>query len=387
MKSPCPVLSILLILSSIASNAQDTFRLEATFTGLPDSTTIILNRVGTDFRILETEVTIYLENNRFSFSEKLERPTFYHLRIRPRNYDVGKPDLFEFESMGFWAENTNTSLTGNKGEIMFSNVTGSPLQEQFEEFVNLEKDKKNYRKSATDSLIMFGSQLPDSIRQSMIQKIRENSEVIKRKELEFLLSHPEYYFTRNELLLLNWGNPQTPSSLDLRSFYSQLPSEYKNDPYGKKLGELIKGGHARKELHTGDRVLPFELPDSAGNVVSIASLRKKVLLLDFWGSGCMPCLAEHVNYVKLYEIYRSKGFEILSVSVDSRKELWKRAMNRDKINWLSVWDREFSVYDKYRVQGLPSNFLIDENGLIIARDLRGEVLAKRLEQLFKAGSH
>lgn len=381
MKSNYLLLVISTFICSSSVNAQDVFRLEGTFTGLPDSTMIILNRMGTDFRVLETEVRLYLQNNKFNFSEHLDRPSFYQLRVRPKLDDIAKPRFSDYENMSFWAENKSMSLSGRKGEIRFSDVSGSALQDQFEEFVNLEKERKMQEKEATDSLVVLGSLLPESTRQAIIKRIRENTEVIRTKSLEFLLNHPEYYFARYELMVLNWADPKAINSFDLRSFYEQLPVDFKQDDYGKKLANLIKDDHRKQELFIGDKALPFQLPDSAGNLISLTSLPRKILLLDFWASGCLPCRKEHVNYAKVYDAYHTKGFEILSVSVDSHKDRWKRAMISDKMVWISLLDNEFKVYDQYGIQGIPSNYLIDQNGLIIGKNLRGEELANILEKI------
>lgn len=379
MKTTYFVLSISMLLLSIYSNAQDQFQLEGYLDGFPDSTRIIINRKGADFRILETEVTLYLKNNRFSFSEKLVRPSFFSLRIRPKLNEGDNSNFTEYEEMSFWAENKPMSLTGSKGKIVFADVKGSVIQDQFEAFVGLEKERKLQVKSTGDSLRMFMAILPDSLKKTMINGFRENMELIRKKSIEFILTHPEYYFARNELIQLHWSSADQISLTDLRSFYEQLTTGFKNDAYGKQLGELIKTNKTKKALAVGDKALPFQLRDSAENMVSLSSLSGKLVLVDFWGSGCGPCRAEHQNYSSLYKTYQAKGFEILSISMDSRKDLWRKAMQADKMIWLSVWDREFVVYDSYKVEGIPTNYLIDKNGVIIGKDLRGKELADWLE--------
>lgn len=154
--------------------------------------------------------------------------------------------------------------------------------------------------------------------------------------------------------------------------------EFKNDVYGKRLADILESKPKRQPT-IGDKLIPFQLPDSLGQQISSSQFGKKVLLIDFWGSGCGPCREEHKNYFKVYERFSSLGFEIVSLSIDSRREAWVKAMKKDKMIWTSLWDQGHAVADKFRVNALPTNFLVNENGTIIGTDLRGGDLVKAVE--------
>jgi len=133
-----------------------------------------------------------------------------------------------------------------------------------------------------------------------------------------------------------------------------------------------------------DPRLKIELPDANGRMISLASLKGKVILLDFWASWCGPCRQANKGLVKLYAKYRSKGFEIFSVSVDDDKADWLAAVKKDKINWLQV--NESTNFDgeairRWNVAALPTTFLINKKGNVVAIDAEGKKLEKEVAEL------
>lgn len=139
-----------------------------------------------------------------------------------------------------------------------------------------------------------------------------------------------------------------------------------------------------KAVQIGQPAPQFTQADTAGNPMTLSSLKGKVLLIDFWASWCGPCRAENPNVVAAYRKYHDKGFDILGVSLDKERGKWIEAIHADSLNWnhvsdLRYWDNEASKL--YGVRSIPSNVLIDKEGIIIARNLHGEELMTRLEDL------
>jgi thiol-disulfide isomerase/thioredoxin len=131
-----------------------------------------------------------------------------------------------------------------------------------------------------------------------------------------------------------------------------------------------------------DPRLHIKLPDVKGDSIALASLKGKVVLLDFWASWCMPCRAANKKLVKIYDRYKAQGFEIYSVSVDDEKSDWVKAIAKDRINWLQVndprsWGAQSAV--NWNISVLPSTFLINKKGDVVAID-PGE---KKLESAIK----
>lgn len=140
-------------------------------------------------------------------------------------------------------------------------------------------------------------------------------------------------------------------------------------------------------LESGDKAPEILLPAPNGNVIALSSSKGKVVLIDFWGSWCAPCVKEQPELAKLYRKYKQsdftngKGFEIYGVSLDAKKEMWENIIKKMNINWIQVSDLKFwrsPVAKTYNIQALPFNILIDGNGIIIAKNLHGNELEKEL---------
>ena len=136
-----------------------------------------------------------------------------------------------------------------------------------------------------------------------------------------------------------------------------------------------------------DRRLQIKLPDIKGDSVTLASLKGKVILLDFWASWCMPCRAANKKLVKLYSKYKPLGFEIFSVSLDEDKKDWQRAILKDKITWLQVNDPRGSwnarTASDWNISVLPTTFLINKKGDVVAIDAEPKELEKEIKDLLQ----
>ncbi|MGL5947096.1 MAG: redoxin domain-containing protein, partial [Sediminibacterium sp.] len=171
----------------------------------------------------------------------------------------------------------------------------------------------------------------------------------------------------------------------IEPLYNQLNVKVKELPGAIRFKEKII---LAKKTEIGQYALPFIQKDTAGVDVSLASFKGKYVLLDFWASWCGPCRVENPNVVNAFNKYKNNGFTVLSVSLDQpgARDRWIKAIHDDQLTWTHVSDLKFwdnDVAKQYGIQAIPQNYLIDTEGKIIGKNLRGEALQAKLNELFK----
>jgi peroxiredoxin len=146
---------------------------------------------------------------------------------------------------------------------------------------------------------------------------------------------------------------------------------------------LAMGVMAQAQVMVGQAAPEIALPDAKDSIVTLSSFKGKVVLIDFWASWCYPCRQSIPGVVKLYNKYKSKGFEVLAVSIDSKRSEWKRASKYFKLPYTSLLDPNgwnAKVIDTYGINGIPATFLLNKEGRIVAIDEEGPALEAAIKQ-------
>lgn len=247
----------------------------------------------------------------------------------------------------------------------------------------LEKEKINFDSSINgfSNAEIKGSAL--AIRAKKYKEERDKANI--GRDFNKALDFNKLYAKNNidselSLALLNiWGTEI--ENKELIKIFNLFPKNLQNSKYGKKVNELI---NLKKDLKIGDKIIDISLKDPKNKSINTSDLKGKIILYEFWASWCGPCRASIPELKETYEKYKDKGFEIYAISLDKDYDKWIKAIEKEGLLWLNVSDLsgyDSSVVKTFGISGIPANFLVDENGIIQAKDLRGEILDKKVLEL------
>jgi peroxiredoxin len=222
------------------------------------------------------------------------------------------------------------------------------------------QEQKAYTKDFIDRNISSLSSL-----MALYQQIGPRSYVLNPQE-DF-----NYFEKVDSALMANY-----PNSEPVKSLHSQVEEI-------RKQMEADKAGTER--LAVGNKAPEIALPTPQGDTVALSELRGNYVLLDFWASWCKPCRVENPNLVKAYKRFGNENFEIYQVSLDKNRKDWVNAIEKDNLDWYHVSDLKFwnsSAAQTYNIRSIPANYLLNTKGEIIDKNLRGDALQAKLNEIF-----
>lgn len=268
--------------------------------------------------------------------------------------------------------NETVTLNGDVENLTGMDVKGSPSESDFQFF---EKDFNPYFARINQFSQLANS--PDAAlkRDSIGDAYQVTIMTIQVKVDSFIQKRRSSYVSPFLLVVVNQLSDDV---FLLEKRYQSLSPEVQQSMYGKYIREQIDNG---KVGAVGTEAMDFVQTDTSGIPVSLSSFKGKYVLVDFWASWCKPCRMENPNLVAAYERFKAKNFTVLGVSLDRSRDAWVKAIQDDKLAWSQVSDLKFwnnAVAMQYRIQQIPQNFLIDPNGKIVGKNLRGTDLDSRL---------
>lgn len=331
MKTIMSLFVILITASSFSDSANNGYKIIGTVTGFADSTKLYLDDI-TSGSFMHIDST-YIVADKFQFTGKIKEKA---LRVAIRAADITYRAYL-------WLENETIYFKAQKDKFREALVEGSKTQNEANNFFS---------------------------------KI-ENATNRQQQEYLYVRDNPSSIVSAYILSVYNstWGK-DTSATL-----YKNFSKDVKNTWYGRQTNDYIT---LYKNVKIGDRYADFSQRDINGKMRKLSEFNGKVVLLEFWGSWCGPCRKGNPELVKIYKEFNAKGFEIFGVAAESKKEEWLDAVNTDGLTWTNVTDYKGDKNRAALIYGVsyyPTNFLIDKNGVVVAKDLKGDKLREKLKEL------
>ena len=367
-------LSVILLLSFCDGNKKNSsFQLKGT---LSDSKaeTLYLEKLGSAKQVIIDSV-ILDENGNFEFTNYTPKIGFYRIKTNDKNFAMLVLDSAD-----------KVTITGSVKDLGNTfKVEGSPETTIFIEYNNLSKSRDIKLDSLNKAfqLLMEANKM-DSKRMDSLSVIFEGpyNSIINQSNILMVDKISKNTNMYSSIMAIQALDPDKYSDL-YKSLDAGLSKKFPNDKNVIMFHEVVE---RMLSTNIGQFAPEISLPSPDGKEIALSSLKGKLVLIDFWASWCGPCRKEMPNVIKIYSKFKNKGFEIYGVSLDQDKEKWMEAITKDGINWpqvsdLKYWDNVAARI--YNVQGIPYTVLIDKDGKIIAKNLRGQELEKKIAEVLK----
>lgn len=370
------LLSLSVIVGLMACNGKpDGYILNGTLSGdIENGTQIFIRKVNESNQPYDIDTTT-VENGKFTVSGPADSPDLIYLFIdKVQGY------------VPLVAEKGTIELTAQKDSLNFAKVKGTPQNDIFYKYLGKSRELSDQAMSIQRDLQQASMAGNEATVTSLRDEFTELQEAYQNFELDFIKENPNGLISA--LLIEKALGTMQIESAEAQKMYDALSAEIKETIPAKKIIENLNAAKEREEkgrnTAIGAVAPDFSGPTPDGGEISLKQAMGKVTIIDFWAAWCKPCRVENPNVVNVYNKYHSKGLNIIGVSLDRKEEDWKKAIADDKLTWHHISSLDYfddAIAKLYNVDAIPATFILDENGVIIAKNLRGPALGEKISEL------
>ena len=277
-------------------------------------------------------------------------------------------------------ENDLIVVEAHKDSLFYASVEGTFQNEMFGEFRDASRELAHRAQSMNRDMRDAATMRDTAVMNSLREEYFELQQEAKDMEINFAKEHPDALISA--LIITKVLATKSLPDEKVKEIFEALTPEIKQTNVGKSIKETLE---SNAKTAIGSQAPNFSAPTPGGVELSLNDVLGKATILDFWAAWCKPCRAENPNVVKLYDKYKEKGLSILGVSLDRRAEDWKKAIADDGLEWHHVSNVRYfdEIADLYNVSAIPATFILDENGVIVAKNLRGPELEAKISQMLQ----
>lgn len=331
----------------------------------PQSPEIKLEKI-VDNQLVAIDTFVMGDDNKFNFEVQVDEPDYYRI-------DIG---------------GVQKRILILNNDDLYITAGGAGMNDSFEVEGSLEMDQIATIEHLVDSMNRKMAQLNADYGQAQqsgdigkINEIVSQYEALRKEQENAIKEHIKTMEPSLAVVnALSFLNVDENISF-VEEHFKKVEALYPNSGHIKDFKAQLDNS---KKLAIGQPAPDIKLPTPQGDTVALSSLRGKVVLIDFWAAWCGPCRKENPNVVRMYNQYKDKGFEIYGISLDRSKEAWVKAIEDDRLTWTHVSDLQYfesQAAALYNVQAIPFTVLLDREGNIIAKNLRGKALEEKLEEI------